>query len=51
MREMQALCLEGGPGPLPLLLFEPERGLVPGSVGKLFRRAMHLGHGAPFHFS
>ena len=28
--------LGGWSGPLPLLLFEPGRGLVPGSVGKLF---------------
>lgn len=51
VREMQALGLEGGPRPLPFTSLNQGRGWFQGSVGKLFWRAMHLGHGAPFHFS
>lgn len=50
VREMQALSLEGGPGPLPFSSLNQSCWLL-GSVGKPLWRAVHLSHRAPFHFS
>lgn len=43
MREMQGLCLEGGPEPLPLLLFEPGRGAGSRLSGKALLKGDALG--------
>lgn len=43
MREMQALCLEGGLGPLPLLLFEPGREAGSRLSGKALLKGSALG--------